>query len=1091
MASPRRSGEAWDWRQLAGLGEQLLGASSLVAQRDRITAMAGHVLGGTANVWLAEDLFRLPDWTSKRTFPAQPPLEGMRRAVKRGRLIMGKASGGRSGKVGYFAALPLIEQNLTMGALQVIRPRGPRFSPHDQDLLEGLERIVSVGLYASHRSEVERFRREQLVLVRQVSAQIATTLEVDQLARQVTRLIQQLFQYYYVAIFTLRADDKRLRFRSSAGAARKANPQEAQEINVEEGQGLIGMAAATGEQIVVDDVRADSRYRFLDALPQTRSEVVIPLKIEQRVLGVLDVQSNKARGFHPTDLLILNALADNVARAIEGARLYSDLRRRADQLSLVADVSNSVTSTLELGRMLGDAADLIHNKFGYPHVAIFTVHPRRRVITFEAGSGTRTAASIGQTIPLDDPKGIIPWVAREGQTVLAADVTQDPRYTPSPLPPRNTRSELAIPLKFGDEVIGLLDIQSNRVNAFGEEDQLTLEAVAGTMAAAIRNADLFRSEQWRRQVSDSLREVAGLLSSHAGVDQVLEAILVQLERNLPVGIAAIWLLNEGELVLAAIHGADMSAVEDARQSMPAAGAMLERILASDVPLIRTQDDPVLPVGQAAGFGPDYSALIVPMRLGEQALGFISLSHRSPGRYGHEAQAMTTTFASYAAVAIENARLYDAAQEQAYASAALLQVAQVVASPGRLDDALSIIIRIVPILVGVHRAALYTWDASRELFRSEHYFGFSPAERNALVGRDFSGDTFPLLGVARRMSALVAHPLRRKASAKSWLKIHPGAGAADGVHPETLTTDNPIVMAVPLQSKNDFYGVMLLEEREGGRRFRPRRLEIIQGVAQQTALAIQDDRLRTEMVARERLETEVELARSIQRTFVPHVLPERAGWQLASRWRTARQVGGDFYDVAEIDSQNIAVFVADVADKGVPAALFMALTRTLVRAAMLETDSPAEALKRVNDLLYPDTGQGMFVTGVYGILDVNLGRLTYANAGHNPPLMRRSDGTVERLVRTGVALGAVEDANVEQRSVDFGPGDCLLMFTDGLTEASSPRGEFFGDRRLEDILIAGQFGSAEELLHSIDQRLTEFTHPEAPADDLTMVAIRRE
>jgi serine phosphatase RsbU (regulator of sigma subunit) len=285
--------------------------------------------------------------------------------------------------------------------------------------------------------------------------------------------------------------------------------------------------------------------------------------------------------------------------------------------------------------------------------------------------------------------------------------------------------------------------------------------------------------------------------------------------------------------------------------------------------------------------------------------------------------------------------------------------------------------------------------------------------------------------------------------------------------------------------------MLLEEREGGRRFRQRRLEIIQGVAQQVAMAIQDDRLHTEMVARERLETEVQLARSIQRTFVPHVLPQREGWQLASRWRTARQVGGDFYDVAEIDSQHIAVFVADVADKGVPAALFMALTRTLVRAAMLETDSPAEALKRVNDLLYPDTGQGMFVTGVYGVLDISLGRLTYANAGHNPPLVRRVNGTIERLVRTGVALGAVQEATVQQRSIDLGPGDCLLMFTDGLTEALSPRGEFFGDRRLEDILSSDQFGSAEGLLNSIDQRLTEFTHPEAPADDLTMVAIRRE
>jgi GAF domain-containing protein len=115
---------------------------------------------------------------------------------------------------------------------------------------------------------------------------------------------------------------------------------------------LIGAAAQSGEQIVCDDVRTDKRFRFIDALPQTRSEVVIPLKIDQRVLGVLDLQSNRARAFHPADLLTLSTLADNVARAIEAAQLHGDLRRRADQLSLVAEVSNSLAATLDLSTMM-------------------------------------------------------------------------------------------------------------------------------------------------------------------------------------------------------------------------------------------------------------------------------------------------------------------------------------------------------------------------------------------------------------------------------------------------------------------------------------------------------------------------------------------------------------------------------------------------------------------------------------------------------------------------------------------------------------------------------------------------------------------
>ena len=134
-------------------------------------------------------------------------------------------------------------------------------------------------------------------------------------------------------------------------------------------------------------------YRFIDSLPETCSEVVLPLKIEERVLGVLDVQSDQPHAFHPNDLLILGALADTIARAVEGARLYSDLRRRADQLALVAEVSKSVSSSLELKTLMNNVAALIHERFGYPYVHLFTVHRNRRLIEYRSGE-RRHAAGI-------------------------------------------------------------------------------------------------------------------------------------------------------------------------------------------------------------------------------------------------------------------------------------------------------------------------------------------------------------------------------------------------------------------------------------------------------------------------------------------------------------------------------------------------------------------------------------------------------------------------------------------------------------------------------------------------------------------------
>jgi serine phosphatase RsbU (regulator of sigma subunit) len=332
--------------------------------------------------------------------------------------------------------------------------------------------------------------------------------------------------------------------------------------------------------------------------------------------------------------------------------------------------------------------------------------------------------------------------------------------------------------------------------------------------------------------------------------------------------------------------------------------------------------------------------------------------------------------------------------------------------------------------------------------------------------------------------LVTHPLKAGAEPKDWFQIQPEAlGEAEIIGSDRL------LVAVPLSIKSDIFGIMLIEEDENARRFRSRRLEIINGIAQQAALAIQNDLLQQEMVSRERLETEVQLARQIQQTFIPSILPTHPNWQIAARWRTARQVGGDFYDVIELPNHKLGIFIADVADKGMPAALFMALTRTLMRAAVLETSSPAEALRRVNESLLPDTQQGMFITAVYGELDLLSGTFTYVNAGHNPPFWVKNNGSFEKLTRTSIALGVMEQPVIEERTLTFEVGETLLLYTDGLTEAFSPDGDLFGEVRLLDVMDSLAAGTAEDVIKSIEECLNDFIDPLPLADDLTMMAIR--
>ena len=1086
MSAAYRSPQALDWGDLAALGEQIVSTTSLAAQRDQIHAMVSSLVKGETAVWLQEHLFRLPNAEGEAAFAQHPPSTGMERAMQMGELRQKKSSGTKTnGSRATWAAVPLEERGITLGAIQVNRPKGPAFKKDELNLLAGIASVISMGLVASHRVAVERFRLNQLNLVREVSAQIANALSVTELAERVTSLIQQTFQYYYVAIFTVQGASSSLRFRAGAmpKSARKGRRKKKVILEVEIGQGLIGQVAAEGERVLVTDVQKDTRYRFIDALPETRSEVVIPLKIEGRVLGVLDVQSDQLNAFHPNDLLILEALADTIARAVEGARLYSDLRRRANQLTLIADVSKSVSSSLDLHTLMGNVASLIQARFGYPHVNLFTVHQNRRLIAYVAGSGERKDGLSSYTLSLDDAQGIIPWVAREGKTILAGDVLKNGRYRPSPMPPENTRSELCVPLLYDEIVVGILDIQSDKVNVFTEDDRVIFETVADNIAIAIHNADLYSTEQWRRQVGESLREVAGLVSANVGVDDVLVAILDELDRNLPVDISAIWLFENDELYLAACRNCDEDQLEQNLYDSPEAYDILLSVLYSDEPVIRKPADPLWVTGRTAGFDANYSALAVPLRIGDQSLGVITLAHHTPGRYGHEAQAMTTTFVSYAAVAIENARLYDAAQEQAYASAALLQVAQAVVSLNDLDEILGTIIRIMPILVGIERAALYQWDAEKGAFLPAEEYGLSEEDEPEFWSRNHSVGEFAFLDACRDELGLRACQLGDKTGLSAWVSLDPNLEV-------NLAHPGAFLFAVPIAVKGVLYGVMLVEEAAGGLRFRSRRLEIITGIAQQVALAIQNDMLQKEMVVRERLETEVQLARQIQQTFLPESLPEFQEWELAARWKTARQVGGDFYDVFDLPDNKLGLFIADVSDKGVPAALFMALTRTLVRAAVIEAVTPAEALRRVNELLVPDTQQGMFVTAVYSVLDMNTGELTYVNAGHNPPLWVRSDGSIESLTRTGVALGAAEGMTYTQRVIPLSKDDCVLFFTDGLTESYNIDGDFYGEDRLQEALKANHCSSAHELIDVVEKSLIDFVQDMPPADDLTMLVLRR-
>jgi sigma-B regulation protein RsbU (phosphoserine phosphatase) len=251
----------------------------------------------------------------------------------------------------------------------------------------------------------------------------------------------------------------------------------------------------------------------------------------------------------------------------------------------------------------------------------------------------------------------------------------------------------------------------------------------------------------------------------------------------------------------------------------------------------------------------------------------------------------------------------------------------------------------------------------------------------------------------------------------------------------------------------------------------------------------------EAIERERLERELETAREIQEKLLPHEMPVVSGFEISGTSLPSEQVGGDYFDFLDIGDGQLGIAIADVSGKGIPAALLMANLQASLHAQVFHPGKVAEVAYRINNLLYRSTDAHMFVTFFYGILDRKRSIFTSTNAGHNQPLLFRSDGRIERLGEGGLILGFQPDVHYDQQTVAIRPGEVIVLYTDGITEAADPSSEMvaddlFGVERLVDIIQANLNNSAREIQSAILKAITQYTHNAPQYDDITLVVIKR-
>ncbi len=241
-----------------------------------------------------------------------------------------------------------------------------------------------------------------------------------------------------------------------------------------------------------------------------------------------------------------------------------------------------------------------------------------------------------------------------------------------------------------------------------------------------------------------------------------------------------------------------------------------------------------------------------------------------------------------------------------------------------------------------------------------------------------------------------------------------------------------------------------------------------------------------------LQKELDVASNMQQSILPTQFPSGSGFRVFGSMKSARNVGGDFFDVISLQGDEIGFAVADVSDKGVPAALFMMSSRTLLKGAAIGSPEPRVVLENVNDILYEDNEASMFVTLFYGVYDPTTGILTFANGGHDPPLLIHSDGTSSLLPTTGgVALGLLPGFSYLQKTVTLSPGDLLVLYSDGVTEAVNVDGDQFGIERLRQLLTTPPVRDPEEATLRVFSAVEAFAGDAPQFDDLTCLILHRD
>ncbi len=618
--------------------------------------------------------------------------------------------------VGSTLAVPISVGDNTYGVVSLGSDERDAFEAGDVAFVKALAACAAAAVENARRLESEKKRARQLNLINEIGKKALLSASTRELYRDIAEAVKSKFGYYNVAIYSVDARADEFFLETIVGGYADHLPVGHRQSR---GQGLAGAAAEAKRTILVNDVTKDHRFFAANpSLMETKSELCVPVVSRGDVAAVIDVQSRRIGAFEESDTLLLETLADQMGVIIENAALLKEERERASEIALIGDLGKEILAARDIPALLRTVSTAIRKHFQYFNVSVFLVDPND--VQTIIGSVIEGAYEKALKSPprIKSGEGFVGWAVEKGEIAFSNDATQDPRYAPDPIP-GETRSEIAVPIKVGDRVVGVLDVQENAKDALTKHDVELLRTFADQLAVAIQNVNLFGNEQKATHNAETLLHISHIISQTPDLEKSLEFLVEETRTAMDADAAVLVLRDEGEEKIKYKTSAGLT--EEAEQLLHSADLdarsypLFENAAASTKPVFAadlTSTD-LETAGEPLPGLAGQSMAVAAVRKKERLLGFlVAVWQTSPSAVAESDLALFEGIAFQAAIAVENLRYLENVKRQTEYLAILSSIA---ADAGRLpplDELLDRALEKIRAFAGLDAGAIHLYDVRR-------------------------------------------------------------------------------------------------------------------------------------------------------------------------------------------------------------------------------------------------------------------------------------------------------------------------------------------------------------------------------------------